>query len=233
MAKKKNALLLATLMSLPGMAVAAPVLDQQQPVIDNNAGVVLAISAGQKLAQTVTAGIAGYLTEVRFPVACTNPGPDLVIEIQGVTAGVPNGTVLTSQNIPASSLPPFSSSQPVFRSLALLSPVFFEAGNQFAIVLVSEGSCGMSVGPAGDSYTKGNMYFDSLPNPSGWVCNCIFSGERYDLPFQTLSDALAPPPPPVPTMPSMFLVLLAVVILAIGWTRLIVPQGVVANRNAC
>jgi hypothetical protein len=53
------------------VAHATPAIDQQQNVIDSTVG-GSAIGGGsaQQLAQVVTAGTSGFLTEVRFPVAC-------------------------------------------------------------------------------------------------------------------------------------------------------------------
>ena len=189
-------LLLVALLNTSAVIHAAPVLDQQQPVINNSAGFVIAIGGGaqQKLAQVVTAGISGLLTEVRLPVSCSNPGPGLIVEIQGVTAGLPNGTVLTTQTVPTSSVPPFPA-LPTFRALVLSAPVYLAAGSRFAVVLMSTGDCAVAPGPVGDSYIPGNLYFDARPNPPGWVCVCNFAGASYDLPFQTLVE--------VPTAPTI------------------------------
>lgn len=175
-------------------AQATPVIDQQQPIIDTSVGgLAIGGSSAQKLAQIVTAGASGFLTEVRFPVAC-DPGSNLVVEIQGVAGGAPNGVVLTSQTIPGAGLPPFFPSPPSFRGLVFSAPVSVSAGDRFAIVLKSGGSCGVFQGPLGDSYPGGNLYFDALPNPPGWVCVCSFPGDRFDLPFQTLVEPLCAPP---------------------------------------
>lgn len=189
-------LLLVALLNTSAVIHAAPVLDQQQSVINNSAGfLVIGGGSQQKLAQVVTAGISGFLTEVRFPVICANPGPGLIVEIQGVTAGLPNGTVLTTQTIPTSSVPPFFPALPTFRALVLSAPVYLAAGSRFAIVLMSTGDCAVAPGPVGDSYIPGNLYFDARPNPPGWVCVCDFAGASYDLPFQTLVE--------VPTAPTI------------------------------
>jgi hypothetical protein len=90
--------------TLASTAASTSTVDQQQPVIDVTVG-ALAIGGAseQKLAQTITAGVSGALTMVRFPVAC-NTG-NLFVEVQGVTAsGVPDGTTLASQTIAGSSL---------------------------------------------------------------------------------------------------------------------------------
>src|SRR5262245_10914510 len=168
---------------------AAPVIDQQQPTIDATAGgVAIGGNSQQKLAQVVTQGVTGLLTEVRFPVACDSG--DLVVEIQGVQADRPNGVVLSSQTVPGATLPAFFPSPPSFRALALSTPVSLSAGDRFAVVLSSAGACGMFRGPIGDPYLGGNSFFDSRPNPAGlWVCDCEFAGSPFDLPFQTLVES--------------------------------------------
>lgn len=181
--------LAARFLTSASLAVAAPIIDQQQPVIDLAVGpLFVGGTSQQKLAQTVTAGLSGVLTEVRFPVACDFG--NLSVQIQGVTGGVPNGTVLAEQIFPAASLPPFFPVPGVvtLRSLPFSSPASVSIGQQFAVVLTSDGGCGVFQGPLGDSYGGGNAFFDALPNPPGWVCSCIFAGARFDLPFQTLVD---------------------------------------------
>src|SRR5262245_66436227 len=86
-------------------AKASPLVDQQQPVIDTAVG-GLAIGGGsqQKLAQVVTAGVSGSLTEVSFAVAC-DPAATLIVEIQGVTGAKHNGDVLPHEVIPGTSFP--------------------------------------------------------------------------------------------------------------------------------
>lgn len=166
---------------------ATSVIDQQQPNIDITAGITHAIASGseQKLAQVVSAGVSGVLTEVRLPVVCSS-GSNLIIEIQNVEQDMPGRIVLTSQTYPASSLPAFNLNSVEFRSLTFATPVRFDAGDKFAVVLTSSGSCGIFPGPLGDSYSGGAAYFDARPNPPGWVCFCDFT--RFDLPFQTVVE---------------------------------------------
>ena len=155
--------------------------DQRQDSVDTSVG-GLAIGGGsnQTLAQVVTAGRSGNLYGVSFPLACDNG--DLIVEIQNVTGGQPNGTVLTSQTIPAAWLPVVSPNW-LFRTVRFTSQVFITAGTQFAIVLKNPtGSCGVFQGPIGDSYAGGEAFYDALPNGPGWVLN----GARHDLPFETI-----------------------------------------------
>src|ERR1700730_16988384 len=90
------------------------------------------INATQDLAQTVTAGITGALTKLSMPVGCSVTSPadpnveGLVVEIQGVTAGLPNGVVLTSQTFPGATLPPTGGAL-FFIDLVFSSPISMSA----------------------------------------------------------------------------------------------------------
>ena len=204
MTTKKWAIV-AALTALLVRGAAAQVVDQQQPVIDTSVGG--SVIGPQKLAQVVTAGISGTLVQVDLPVACS-PGSDLVLEIHGVTAGSPNGTVLVSQVVLGATIP---AAGPQFRTLTLSTPAAFSAGQSFAIVLQSSGSCGTFQGPAGDPYAGGNLYFDSPPNPPGWVCVCAFPGSAFDLPFRTF--VVASTAAAVPTMSAWSIAALALTIV--------------------
>jgi len=181
-------------------------IDQQQPTIDISVGGnVVGGFYEQKLAQIVTAGRTGLLTEIRLPIACESSAT-VSLQIQGVTGGKPNGTILGSQTYAGADFPSFFPSPGVvsLRSMQLSTPVQLAAGQQFAIVLDADGpgpfdGCGTFQGPAGDSYSGGNLYFDSRPNAVGvWVCVCEFgTSARWDMPFATLMTELADGTPPV------------------------------------
>lgn len=168
-----------------GVASAALVLDQQQPIVDVAiGGLAVGGSSDQVLAQTVTAAVSGKLAEVQLPVSC-DQGSDLVVQVESVVGGIPSGIVLSSQVVVGSSL----SGGGGFNHIDFSSPAPMSAGTQFTIVLSSSGSCGIFQGPPGDSYSGGNLFFIALPNPLGvWVCNCDFAGASFDLPFKTLVD---------------------------------------------
>ena len=168
------------------------VIDQQQPAVDLTVG-GLGIGGGsnseQMLAQVVTAGISGVLTEVRLPVGADSG--DLIVEIESVTGGRPNGVVLASESFPAATLPPVTL-PPDFVRLPFDSPTAFLAGDAFAIVLRTGGSFGIFQGPPGNSYQGGDAYFDARPNPPGWV---PLGPPTFDLPFQTVVQPTAVPEP--------------------------------------
>ena len=163
-----NVAVLAVVLVGVQMARADPIIDQQQMIIDTSGGFNFAIGGNseQMLAQVVTAGITGQLTEVRFPVV--GGSGNLIVEIQAVSGSIPNGIVLTSQTTPAASFPPFGSSSPSFRSIVFSTSVGFAAGDLFAIVLKSDGSFGISPGPLGNPYQGGDAFL--IPGPTNRVC---------------------------------------------------------------
>ncbi len=168
-------------------------IDQQQPVIDSSiGGLAIGGAYAQKLAQTVTAGVSGALTEARFPIACSSG--TLTVEVQGIDGDLPDGNVLAFATVPATDLPSFYPAPPVFRSIMFPQPVALMSGTRYALVLTSSGDCGIFQGPTGDSYSGGNAYYDSRPNAPGvWL---LMSGSRLDLPFQTVMSATPSTPPP-------------------------------------
>src|SRR5260221_276726 len=79
-----------------GRLHAATVIDQEQPAIDIRVGgLEIGGNSQQNLAQVVTAGVSGFLTEARFPISCYSA--DLIVEIHGLTNGTPDSIILNSQ----------------------------------------------------------------------------------------------------------------------------------------
>jgi hypothetical protein len=166
----------------------APIIDQEQPQIDITLNpIAVGGLSEQKIAQTVTVLNPGTLIGVNLPIACNT---DLLVEIQGVTAGQPNGITLTQEVIPSASLPP-----PVLgkmRGIIFSSPIEFAAGEQFAIVLAVSSSvptvdesCGIAPSSEEAEYPGGGAFFDSRPNRVGvWVP--FGNSGTDDIPFQTI-----------------------------------------------
>jgi len=174
-------------------SVQGSVLDQSQPIFNNNVGgYFIGGSSRQKIAQVVTPGIFGWLTTVAAPVAGLGT---LRLEIRGVSAGLPKDTQLASQNIAGSSLPSFFSDPTGFRQLNLSVPPLVSAGEPFAIVLSAlnppMGSLTVLSGPPGDPYAGGDAFYDSLPNPPGWIHMGDFGS--FDIPFQTYVEPIPEP----------------------------------------
>lgn len=163
---------------------AAALVDQSQPLVDGSApAFVVGGATAQVLAQTLTAGVTGRLAAVQLPVGCLSG--TLTLQVQEVSGGVPSGTVVASHSLPAQSLP---AGPPVVGFLTVTIPgtPFFVAGERFALVLRSSGTCEVAAGPLGDSYLGGQGFFrDGTHEPSVWRTLV----PRSDLPFQTLVDA--------------------------------------------
>jgi hypothetical protein len=164
-------------------AHAGSIYDQEQRQVDAATGwLTVGGYYQQKLAQVVTAGKTGLLTAVELPIACFE-SVSFTIDIQAVTDGMPNGTVLSSTTLPAAMVP--VANDPVFYQLPIV-PVLVTADEQTAIVLTApdDASCAIAPAPEGNPYAGGDAYFDSRPNQVGvWVPN---GPPRYDMPFATV-----------------------------------------------
>ena len=176
-----------------------PVVDQEQATINVSAGVFPIGLFEQALAQSVTAGVSGRLTEVRLPVFCGATG-ELTVRIEGWAGSRPDGNVLASETFPGASLPFFPSfpADVALRSFPLSTPPMILAGHQFAVVAAGTG-CAIFPGPVGDPYPGGNGYYMDVSNP--WSCLCGFPNFGYgsDLPFATLVEHVDTSPPVIST----------------------------------
>jgi hypothetical protein len=205
---------LVAALALSSHALAAPVLDQQQMSVDSSRQFpVRSAPERQMFAQVVRAGVPGLLTEIRVPISCYADST-LVLEIREATTDsryppsvlVPGSSVLASQTIPGATI---SSDTITFRSFVLANPPFIAAEQSFAIVLFvppSSNSCSMHGGPVGDAYPRGVGFFDSHPNPPGWL------PRDSDLAFATLVEARCR----VPTVVGMALADVAAVLAKYG-----------------
>jgi hypothetical protein len=156
------------------------VVDQKQLLTDTSLESGIGGTSQQKLAQVITAGISGHVVAVRMPINWTNSG-SLLIEMQGVTSNMPDGTVLASESFAGANFPVEESDG--FRTFVFSAPVTPMSGDKFAVVLSAiAGQGGILCGPQGNPYLGGDGFFDARPNHPGWVQN--FS--RVDLPFETI-----------------------------------------------
>lgn len=183
---------IASLFLLAGPAFATRVVDQEQTRIDASAGFLgVGGDSEQKLAQTFTVGMTGDLVALNLPIAGCGRG-ELVIEIR---SGGVNGPVLATIRRAAADVPPAYSG---FVTFDLDTPLRVRRSQLLAFTVRTEGPdsyCSYATSEPGDTYPGGEYYFDSRPNPPGWLSSKDFPGP-HDLAFQTLMDNLAPPPPP-------------------------------------
>lgn len=181
--------ILAVLISLvaAASAMAFDIVDQEQ-LMTTSTPFAIGGGSDQELAQTFTVGADGFLTQIGIPVGCSSG--ELIVEIQRLNAdGEPSGVVVASARVPAEDLPPPPDD---FETIFLSPPLRVRPGDRFAIVLKNPtGSCGILSGPSGDSYGGGVFFYDSRPNPPGWIGGKDRPAPRGtpgDLPFQTYVD---------------------------------------------
>jgi len=175
---------------------AAAMLDQQYlPRIDLGAR----ISEGFRyIAQTVTAGQQGYLTEADLGVFLSGTANDAwEVTVQGCTNGVPNGNVLVVQDLPASAAGTFGSSSEVPMQVVFSSPAFFNAGDQFALVIQAPSAtpgAGHTVGIWDGAFDQ--PYPGGLAYQSNDDKNFAYIGAKpnYALAFETFVSVPEPAP---------------------------------------
>ncbi|MGD2076280.1 MAG: hypothetical protein PVG38_15380 [Gammaproteobacteria bacterium] len=184
----------ALLCLVVGHAIAAPIVDQEQVEVAPLSEIGAIVVGGpdlQRVAQVITAGVTGDLVQVDLAVACPS-GDDLVLQVYEVVVDdrgmfTPGLGLLATEVIPGMQLPPFPDPlNPDFRSLSLSRPVAFTAGEMFAVVVVSPGTCAMPYGPVGDPYLGGDGWTHSNSQPI-WVPVGGATG-RADLGFRTWMD---------------------------------------------
>jgi hypothetical protein len=166
-----------------GIAVLAPA-PCGQPVFDTDASpLAIGGASDQRLTQIVSGCGAGSIVEVDLPVTCDDG--HLIVEIQGVANGLPNGVVLASRTLPASDLQRSGPAAAAMRPIVFPAPIAAPVSKPFAIVLRSDGDAAIYQGPVGDSYPGGYGFVKSLP-----LGQWRSLGERADLPFRV---AIVPP----------------------------------------
>jgi hypothetical protein len=167
---------------LVGSARAAPQLDQQQPTIWTNGG-GLSVSQ-QSVAQVVTSGVAGFLTEIRLPLDCI-PTSSVTLEINDTQHLTPGTNNLARSTLPGTLFPP-PNNPPAFRSFPLAAPPFIPAQTTFAFILsATGGGCDVAPGPTltPSAYPRGDAFYNNPAYPPG-----SWQPLQSDLAFQTFVD---------------------------------------------
>lgn len=161
-------------------------------------GVVALLAYGTSYrAQTVTTGITGNLVAVDLNVAAPSNFPvPWVLDIRAANDTAIFSTVLSSTIIPQSEFPTsavsLSALEPFSLRVLLSTPVHFNAGERFAIVLHGQG---LSGAPGyGEPYWTGAGP-DPYPGGTGFTGVgplSMVSGD-YDLHFRTFVDSVPEP----------------------------------------
>jgi hypothetical protein len=196
----------ASCLAIPGVALAGT-LDQQQT---NSSGPAQGVNSSGfpiSAAQTFTAGITGELDQVDLSLAKNGvPVAALTVELQSTTGQLPDGTVLATQSVPASSV---AGSSLAFVPVVFPTPAAVVAGTQYAIVAYVADTNGYSWGASPDSspdpsaYSGGDAFFAASSPPSTtWI---PFTGDLDEV-DQAFKTYVAPPtpgaPPSGPTPPT-------------------------------
>ncbi len=174
---------------------AAEIVDQSQPVIDATRGFLgIGGDSEQKLAQTFRAGVTGDLVALRLPITGCGRG-DLVLEIRVAgPAGSPDGTLLNTTRIDPALAPVSGTALHEFR---LSAPARIRSSASYAFTLRMDpptAVCSFAHSPlAPDLYAHGEYFYESLPNPPGWLTS-VSTGGQSDLAFETVVDTGTPPP---------------------------------------
>jgi hypothetical protein len=188
----------AACLAAPGTALAGT-LDQQQTDISGAASSLSAAGAlTASAAQTFTAGLTGGLDQVDLAVQQNGvPTQDLTIEVQATSAGAPNGTVLATKAVSASTV---IGSPTQFVPIIFPTPAPVVAGTQYAIVAYTADASGngymwraSNSSPDPTSYAGGGAFFAGSSPPTSWS-----TVTGVDQAFKTY---VAPPvvSPPTPT----------------------------------
>ncbi len=179
---------LAAMASLLTIARADIVVDQEQSMIDESAGFLgVGGDSEQKLAQSFTVGVDGDLVGLRLPIMGCGSG-DLLLEVRQLVDGKPTGALLRTLRISPEDVP---SSYEGFQDFFFLGSLSVSEGDQLAFTVQTVGEdsfCSYATAPVGDTYSRGQGFFDSRPNPPGWVSFKEFPGTHQDLAFATLMD---------------------------------------------
>jgi len=176
---------IAALAASTGIAAAQVVVDQEQPLINEAAGFHgVGGNEEQKLAQTFIVGVDGYMVGLRLPIIGCGRG-DLVLELRRQDSGKPTGSILRAVTIPGGDVPFSGVADFLFHA-----PLAINAGAELAFTVQTVGEdsyCSYAMAPDGDTYPRGESFFESLPNPPGWLSSEDFPGP-HDLSFYTLMD---------------------------------------------
>lgn len=175
------------------VTAASYVIDQQQPLINESAGFLgVGGDSEQKLAQTFTVGMSGDLAGLRLPVAGCGRG-DLLIQLVRQVTGQPTGLLLRALIISGSDVP-FSYTG--FTDFFFPAPISVSTGDKLAFSVQTIGVdsyCSYATAPTGDTYSRGDGFFDSRPNPPGWLSFKSVPDPFNDLAFFTLMEDLSIP----------------------------------------
>jgi opacity protein-like surface antigen len=183
MAKRVNLCVSLVGVASVGASAAAGVLDQHNegPLLGGTSVGVIGTAFSQSASQTISVGLGGVLDRVEvYAYAIASNSHPLVLEIQGVVGGLPDGTVLGTQQV----LPQVAGLQWISFDLTGLN-VNVTAAQHLALVFRSSQDLSQGeydVEGSHDVYGGGASFYRSISGP--WI-----QIPDYDLMFRTYVES--------------------------------------------
>lgn len=194
------------LLTCCGSVAAAPVLDQEQAII-NSAEATLGTSIPGRstgVGQTFSVGIGGYLTIVEFALSnAYGFTGQVTLNIVDLSSGAPGGAVLGSVSVNAADLPTARPTASQYTSFDFGTGVAVTAGTQLGLTIIDGGTF-PTISAHGDGLSS---YVDG----SGWLYNSStgWSSWSPDFGFRTYVEAtpVVEPEPAAVANPTTLLLL--------------------------
>jgi hypothetical protein len=187
-----------------GLVKASGTLDQEQTNEDYPVNTL----GGQLLAQTITDGLTGTLTEVDIVIACLSFACASSTVTLQIFSGSPLGTGVllaqtsllgTSITIPGSPTP--------FTAFTFTTPASVVAGNQYSIIAstnIGTPNVYAIYGSTSQLYPGGQSYHNA---GGGWVADAL---RGLDWAFKTFVTTTAPPIPEYPVGLTLLVILMVI-----------------------
>lgn len=122
---------------IPQDAQATPLIDQTQSLTSIGSGGPVCMNGFMNIndlaGTTFTAGRTGALTSIDIPLLWTTTTEDMLVSVYSTVNGLPNGSAIASQIIPASSLVPFASGGTL--SVNFTNPASLVSGTSYVFAL--------------------------------------------------------------------------------------------------
>jgi len=142
------------------------------------------VNSTSEQGQVFTAGVTGLLSRLDMPLAKSGTATNLSVVIQGVTAGVPNGSTIASTSVSISSVP--ADPNPSTVTVSFTSPASLVAGTEYAFLLRSTDAANAVIVFEGTTYSGGRAIFNGN----------VMGNDLAFATYVTTSDS-GPTPPPV------------------------------------
>lgn len=173
---------------VPGVALATPVIDQQNV---GTANAYVTSIAGNYSGQTFTAGLTGPLTQIDvYGYLVLSPGP-LTVAVYATSGGLPTGAAIATQTIPQAGLP--TSDQ--WFSVVFANPATLEAGGRYALAFETPSATGgasLQIGVVVPQTYAGGVLLDNGPS---WAPNTASADALFRTYVDVASGSGESPPP--------------------------------------